>query len=254
MTIVELAEKTGFDRNSIASWERGEKVPRDRGRLTELAEALGLDPNAERDFAAAAGEFRLHNTKRRGQTKPVSSTATKNGVLIYGSKTETQPFSSWLLVSEGGRYSEKIRFFNRPEDGLWTIEVKSFGNEVVGTNRAVGTILGRVEFDYKAEASDTTNNLVLYAIPRKEIWMGRIEIIEPTPQREGVHHLRQSYRAEYIIPMNDIGDGKWHHAVLPFDFRNIPGVVYTVVAPRINEGCKERAFGHLLVSNIQVLV
>jgi transcriptional regulator with XRE-family HTH domain len=255
MTIVELAEATGLDRNRISAWEHGKGIPRDRGRLMELAEALQLSSEEERDFAAAAGEFRQQGiTKQNQKSSTASQVLREHERVIYNMRLETQPFSDWLLVSEGEQYAEKIRFFQRAEDNLWSIEIRSLGNEVVGVNKSIGTVLGKVEFDYKVQASQNGMNAAVYIIPLREIWTGRSEFVEAGLESGIPEYLRRSYREYLKIPLEVVQDNQWHQAVLPFDFRDLPRVVYTVFAPRINEGCKDKGIGHLIVSDVRVTI
>jgi hypothetical protein len=62
------------------------------------------------------------------------------------------------------------------------------------------------------------------------------------------------YRQRFFVPGRHIGDGLWHLAEIEFDFRSIPTTAYTILAPRVNEGCPRPGPGTLLVKNIQLLI
>jgi hypothetical protein len=60
------------------------------------------------------------------------------------------------------------------------------------------------------------------------------------------------YRVRMFVPHHEIGDGAWHTARLPFDFRKTPDATYAICAARVNEGCPHPGPGVLRFRNVRV--
>jgi tetratricopeptide (TPR) repeat protein len=60
LTVTELAEKLGAGRRSIACWEQGQRVPRDRARVLDLGQVLQLDDQEIEHLVTAARRHSTH--------------------------------------------------------------------------------------------------------------------------------------------------------------------------------------------------
>ena len=133
-------------------------------------------------------------------------------------------------------------FTSSPEDVTVRVEEDSFEGRhallmearkpvTVGVNRSyvpggpgIGAMLsekkGALVFRFKLMKCES-DNVRIYAIPMK------------ADNLEG-----GAARAEYIIPSQFAGDGRWHIGVLSFDFTDKPDVRSVQIGLRINEGGK----------------
>ncbi len=108
-----------------------------------------------------------------------------------------------------------------------------------------GSASGVVRFWYKALRSEVEGrNLVVYLIPM-EMPLGA------TSAREFVPPGKATGRVRFPIPKEHVGDGKWHSATLPFDFRG-QGTEYLLFAPRINELTPAVGGGEFLIDDVEL--
>jgi hypothetical protein len=80
----------------------------------------------------------------------------------------------------------------------------------------IDQLSGGIDFHYQAIAADGAK-LMIYVIPMNG------QSVEHTASR----------RAEFTVPDDHIGDGKWHHARLKYDFTREPAVKWVHFAARI---------------------
>ncbi|MBC7328640.1 hypothetical protein H5T87_11110, partial [bacterium] len=117
-----------------------------------------------------------------------------------------------------------------------TIEMRSFGiSSAIVNSNSFDVLKGEVKFQYKAISSEGQDNLAVFVIPLDK--NGR----ETSPGR-----------AKFIIPKENIGDGKWHTATIKYDYLPFINVEKVLIAPRINESGVAGA-GHLIVREITLL-
>jgi hypothetical protein len=126
--------------------------------------------------------------------------------------------------------------------------MRSFGDESAGYNKAIPGIQGRIKFDYQILSSETADmNIAFCAIPVGKRWNGRfIEDYEINQDEQ------PNSRQMFIPPQHHIADNRWHQHTFPFDFRELPDLIFTIFAPRINEGLPGKGPAHVYFSNIQV--
>jgi hypothetical protein len=133
--------------------------------------------------------------------------------------------------------------------------LQAHGTEKVGVNKALPYLTGKAIFEYQAlKSASRSLNLLFCVIPMQRdqpegdslIEVGALQCDEP-------ENAFSPHRQRYYVPQEHIEDSRWHQAHIEFDFREVPTAAYTVLAPRINEGCSRPAAGKLLVRNVQLL-
>ncbi|MBC7327312.1 hypothetical protein H5T87_04260 [bacterium] len=109
--------------------------------------------------------------------------------------------------------------------------VKEVPTEETGLNRAwkpfsgeqgsmLSELKGAISFWYKAVSADKDTKLTFFVIPMS------------AKPLEDTGNPRQAY----VVPKSHIGDGKWHKAVVTYDFSKKPEVKWIMLAPRIIGG------------------
>jgi hypothetical protein len=178
------------------------------------------------------------------------SPTTRESSIVFDSREE-EGSANWTLFSTGGFAGQIARFQLEGKVGL---RLQAFTNESVGVNKSLPFLFGRIEFEYQVVFSDATQpNIYFCMIPMQETGIGRSGLIEVGSNVQGhVRNPRSPYRKRFYVPMERYADGKWHEDGFDFDFRQTPGAFYSILAPRINEGCSEPARAELLVSSFKV--
>jgi len=174
--------------------------------------------------------------------------------LVYDSQSEEKPFVSWTLYSTVGRFGDRITIVHRPIDGVATFGLKTFSTELVGANKSLRMLYGRVEFEYRVVYSRARGpNIFFYMIPMQETGIGRMGLIEVgTNVQDDPRNAFSPYRRQFFVPLKHFGDGRWHHEGIDFDFRDTPGAFYSIFGPRINEGSVHPGAAHVLMTNLRV--
>jgi nucleoside 2-deoxyribosyltransferase len=116
------------------------------------------------------------------------------------------------------------------------------GDEKVFVNKRLDHLMGSVQVEYRAVRSDAPDrNLFFFLIPMKDADGSKGPIEVPCN------------RVCYKVPLEEIGDGRWHTAEISFDFSKIPTAAFSFFAPRINELCKRPGNGEILVRRVRLL-
>jgi len=172
--------------------------------------------------------------------------------LVYDSEQEGHPFESWVRFSN--RRENKIEVIENAKHGLAAYRITAVAKGKAGVNKSFPTRYGRIEFDYRVEASDSSGtNIFVYLIPMQETGFRRSGLIEVgTDVEEDPRNAFSPYRVRFLVPRKHYGDGLWHHGTQEFDFREIPEAFYSIFGPRINEGSTDPASGTLLLTNIKL--
>ncbi len=165
-----------------------------------------------------------------------------------------QDFSSWTLYSDIGGIVDRLTSEERDKDSLEVSQLRAFDEEFVGINKSIRALRGRVEFEYKVLSGDASSeNVLICVIPMQETGIDRTGLIEVGANAEDdPKNPTSPYRSRYTIPGEHYGDGKWHFASFSFDFTKTEGAFYSIVAPRINEGCRHPAPGVLRVAGFRI--
>jgi hypothetical protein len=164
--------------------------------------------------------------------------------LVYNSCDEQSPLFScfWEWYSTVDNHADHIKKTIRSSDGFPSLEFITYGNEDVGANKHIPSVLGKVDFEYLAISSQAQeSNIIIYIIPAQLNWL------DPAP-----HQIEQLSRKKFIIPKDHIGDNDWHKASIDFDFRDYTNAFLAIFAPRINEGCLYTGPARFLLSNFQI--
>lgn len=143
----------------------------------------------------------------------------------------------WSAGAINGELGKDVLVNLSPQayEGKFAIELKTLGKgDAILNSEPLSILKGEVKFYYKALSSDGKDNLAIFVIPLDK--NGR----ETSPGR-----------AQFIIPKEHIGDGKWHRGDLKFDFINNLNVEKVLIGVRINESGMAGA-GHLLVDDISL--
>jgi energy-coupling factor transporter transmembrane protein EcfT len=174
--------------------------------------------------------------------------------LIYDSQREEKPFISWGLFASDGRFYDHISIIRRPTDKIATFELKASPSTLVGVNKSLGVLYGRVEFEYRVVHSSAEGpNVFFYMIPMQETGPGRMGLIEVgTNVQDDPRNAFSSYRQKFVVPITYFRDSQWHHGCVEFDFRHTPDAFYSIFGPRINEGSVHPRAAHLLFTNVRV--
>lgn len=182
-------------------------------------------------------------------------------VLVYDNQSEDPLFQTWGICCIGADYRGQISLMTtcgridvdeltpdvpeRPSE----LRLEAFENEHVGVNLRLPHLAGRARFEYRAIVSESLNpNLLFCVIPMQNgplLEVGAQDSVEP-------ENANSPFRRRFFIPDSHVGDGSWHEADIDFDFRSEPTAAYTILAPRINEGCPRPGPGGMLVRNVQL--
>lgn len=182
-------------------------------------------------------------------------TGTKSETRIekYNSDLEALPFSSWTPY-----ISPQPPGQTKPDKAgaLWVDGFSSYNLETsrrtpVGTNKIIEMQGGLISFNYKI-VRITQGNIAFYAIPMRygeRMSPGRqqhgCEVRDPSHAGQG-NPLRLSFR-----PSPDV-DGDWQYAELRFDFSHLGPKIFTIFAPRINEGQTPVGVGHVVFAKVRI--
>ncbi len=165
-----------------------------------------------------------------------------------------QDFNTWTLYSDIGGIDDRLISEERTKDGLEVFQLRAFGEEIVGINKSIRMLRGRVEFEYKVQSGDSSaQNILICVIPMQETGLGRTGLIEVGANVEDdPKNPTSPHRVRYTLPGEHYGDGKWHFASFVFDFTKTEDAFYSIVAPRVNEGCRHPAPGVLRVAGFRI--
>jgi len=120
-------------------------------------------------------------------------------------------------------------------------------DNLIGMNQDLpGVVAGTARFWYRAIHSAVQGeNLAFFMIPmRGENGMAGRGEIDPWGPGSG--------RIRYTVPAEVVGDGKWHRAVMDFDFQDL-GAGHCVFTPRVNDLCPHRGAGEMLFDDVEIL-
>jgi serine/threonine-protein kinase len=181
-------------------------------------------------------------------------------VVAYDNQSLDPTFQRWGFFSTS-YVANQIRLVTAsgPEDQRASaplLQLEAFRDEQVGVNKAIPHLVGKARFEYQAVRSDSPNpNLLFCVIPMQPERSDSERLIEVGARRfMEPENAYSPYRQRLFVPGPHIGDGRWHLAEIEFDFRSVPEADYTILAPRVNEGCPRPGPGTLLVRNVQLLI
>lgn len=229
----DLADKSDKDISTVKRFLR--QVPVDRTSVTSITGALGLLP-----------------TEVIEPKKPV-----------YDSECK-RDFERWDFYSSVGEHDRRISFYD--SDGIATFKIKALSDEYVGVNKFLSPLHGKVEFQYKVVYSKATKqdeqNIYFCMIPMKAQRSVERQIMSGLTEFNGKfqddpNNPYSPYRERFYVPIEHNNSGKWHKGCFSYDFREIrdeqqDSALYSIFAPRINEGCPSPAAAELLVAEIKV--
>jgi hypothetical protein len=184
-----------------------------------------------------------------GPAKPATET------LVFDSAADDPDFRTWGAFSSDGAFGRHIRVLHLDGGSGPVLNLTADGSESVGVNKDLDQLEGRIRFEYRAERSEAQNvNLLFCMIPMQD-GNGREELLEVGATKPGDPlNANSPYRERYFVHHSEIGDGDWHRGEIQFDFRRTPAAVYSIFAPRVNEGCPRPGSGAILVRSVQLLV
>jgi serine/threonine protein kinase len=213
---------------------------------------------------------RSHSAGTPRQPTPVrvQGTSGVRRMIVFDNQKEDPMFQDWGSFCTVAGLSSRIRLRSEPDlppgmndtveerAGAVPLQLRAFGDEQVGVNKALSYLVGRARFDYQAIHSGSSNpNLLFCVIPMQgDEWGGERLIEVGSLQAVEPENAYSPYRQRFFVPETHVGDGRWHVAEIDFDFRSVPTTAYTILAPRVNEGCPRPGPGILLIKNIQLLV
>jgi hypothetical protein len=190
---------------------------------------------------------------------------------VYDNRSGDPTFQTWGLYSSVGGFRERLFLVadeappahpgRVPRGGTTHVKsmavaltIRAFGPEKVGVNKAFPHLHGEAVFEYQAlESASSSLNLLFCAIPMQKDRLDGEALIEVGAQHcDEPENAFSPHRRRAFVQREYIGDGLWHHARIDFDFRSVPTAAYTILAPRVNEGCPRPAPGALLVRNVQL--
>lgn len=121
------------------------------------------------------------------------------------------------------------------------------GDELVGANKFLNIIKGKVIFEYKpVKFNDVKDNLLFFMIPMKS----NNNLIEVgTKIREDPNNGYSPFRIRKLAKSNI---NSWHTDEIQFDFSNTPEAECSVFAFRINEGTPRAGQGEMYVRNVKI--
>ena len=156
-------------------------------------------------------------------------------------------------VSIYGSPSDIARRMVRSEAESPIFELQSLSGLPVGVNVSVRTLFGRTEFEYQVPSASAQGIAYICMIPMQDTGVGRFGLIEVGSDiQDHPSNATSSHRVRFSIPEAHVGDGQWHSGTIPFDFRETPTAFYSILAPRLNEGCPQTGRGHLLIANVRI--
>jgi hypothetical protein len=219
-------------------------------------------------FPRALGLAERAGGLRATPTLPAESPSESPLVVAYDNQSQDPAFQEWGVYSPVRGLEERIKLITasgpipitrhvpEAQRASALLQLRAFGNEQVGVNKAFLYQVGKARFDYQAVYSGSPNpNLLFCVIPMQADRSGGEQLIEVGARyRQEPENAYSPYRQRFFVPGQHIGDGLWHLAEIEFDFHSIPTTAYTILAPRINEGCPRPGPGTLLVRNIQLLI
>ena len=95
------------------------------------------------------------------------------------------------------------------------IAIRAVGSEAVGINLSLRTLVGRAVLTYRVQSSGSADN-----------------------------HIYWAKRSD--------SDRTWHTEQTSVDLRSAPKVFYSILAPRINEGCPQPSPAELHIARVRV--
>jgi hypothetical protein len=192
--------------------------------------------------------------------------------IVYDNQSADPTFQTWGLYSSRRRFSETIRLVPQEDSAVSVANARlvapqhlksvpvalllqADGTEKVGVNKALPYLSGEADFEYQAlESASSSLNLLFCVIPMQSDRPDGEALIEVGAQHcDEPENAYSPHRRRWFVPREHVGDGVWHQARIEFDFREVPTAAYTILAPRVNEGCPRPASGKLLVRNAQLL-
>jgi hypothetical protein len=193
--------------------------------------------------------------------------------IVYDNQSADPSFQTWGLYSTGRRFSETIRLVPQGDPDVSVADPRLFttkhlksvpvalllqsdGTEQIGVNKALPYLSGEAVFEYQAlESASSSLNLLFCVIPMQRDGPDGENLIEVGAQHcDEPENAYSPHRRRWFVPREHVGDGVWHQTRIEFDFRAVPTTAYTILAPRINEGCPRPSSGKLLVRNAQLFM
>jgi hypothetical protein len=174
---------------------------------------------------------------------------------LYNSNKDLNPKIDWTFFNTVGlnRYSDSILIDSNSREQVF--KIKAHGEEELGMEKPINRLMGFVELDYMAinSSNGEIGNLLFILIPMKHNTIGQVGYIEVgSDKQDDPGNPFSPYRKRFIIPMEHVGDQTWHRVTIEFDFRYIEDGFYTIFAPRVNEGMKNKGKGELWFKNIKI--
>jgi hypothetical protein len=175
--------------------------------------------------------------------------------LVYDSNRGETSLEGWTYYSSTGIGSEN---FSRESDatfgGRVTITMRAHAFQEVGINLSLRTLAGRARLTYRVARTNLVGtHLYIAFIPMEETGFGRSGLIEAgATVQDDPRNPISFFRQRFVIPEAHQRDGEWHTADFAFDLRNVPNAFYSILAPRINEGCPQPADAELRIATALV--
>jgi len=175
--------------------------------------------------------------------------------LVYDSSQGKTPFEGWSYYCSTGIGSEN---FSRESDptfgGAVTVAMRAHAFQAVGINLSLRTLAGRVQLAYRVVQTELVGtHLYVAFIPMEETGFGRTGLIEAgATVQDDPRNPSSFFRQRFLIPESHQRDGEWHTANVGFDLRRVPKAFYSILAPRINEGCPQPTAAELRIGAVQV--
>ena len=175
----------------------------------------------------------------------------RDGILLYDSDTEQDPFASWILYASRGVIGSKFMLHARGgTDDPSSMTMRAASDEAVGINKSLPVLAGVVAFEYQIPEPLTRGSHIYFAmIPMQQSQRGLLEV--GGAAQADPRNATSLYRLRVFVPADEYGDGHWHSGRLAFTFDGLPTASYSIFAPRINEGVDEPEAATLSVRRVR---
>jgi hypothetical protein len=172
--------------------------------------------------------------------------------LLFDSQLHDPEFATWAVHCSDGA-TKADRRLSKDDTGHVGIVICASGLQSVGLNKSVPSLHGRVEFEYRVEATEAGAHIYFAMIPVQETGYHRRGVIEVGSDRAGdPRNVVSPLRIRFEVPVDHQINAEWHIGVLDFDFRDTPTAFYAIFAARINEGSSQPKAGCLGVGRVRV--
>ena len=149
---------------------------------------------------------------------------------------------NWGLFNSDLKF-ENLQLSLTNDEPIW--QISSTHKEDVGINLTNLPAKGVISFEYKITKMNMNNpNIIFYLIPIKK-GGGLIEVgfESRNDERNAVSFYRQRVRPKMIL-------NEWIKEKIEYSFEDLNNLEYIIFAPRINEGCAFRDYGHFEIRNV----